>query len=478
MNQLKNVSVFDISNHIQDHGVNELKKDEKKKENNTIESISNKVKEYFKDIYSDDKTNSSEATKRQELEHRAVLGDKDAELILVQDIETYLRENNLLGIKYPTFYNSLAEAIFHEIYRFGVVHKWASFPESASAKIQGKEIWFKIKGEFVKQKEEFKNEEFVYEIIRALEMANPGLKVNASNPQAEVEMKDGTRVTIIRPPRALKPTIVFRRFIVRNFSFLEQANRGTIAHEDINFFDNLAKLYLNTIIAGHVESGKSTMLKTFYGAREPEKVAVLVESSPETYLKRDFPDRLVHDFYSLDTSVETIFRAILRVDHDYMIVQEVRGVEAEGAIAATQRGRSGLLMTYHITDPANTATQLAQHITDEFPNRREANEIRRISSQLDIGITMSNFPGNEKRVTSIYEICYDSKEDRAWINYLMRYKPDTDSWIYNSNVSPGLLEKMRKVSRSRTDSFLNHLSNRSFEHPMEDINIDEINVKG
>ncbi|MCE0555325.1 hypothetical protein LQK80_37400 [Bacillus thuringiensis] len=58
-----------------------------------------------------------------------------------------------------------------------------------------------------------------------MEVGHKGLKINHENPRAEIEMKDGTRVNIIRPPANLFPVIVFRRFIIKNFSFEEQARR-------------------------------------------------------------------------------------------------------------------------------------------------------------------------------------------------------------------------------------------------------------
>lgn len=394
------------------------------------------------------------------------MGDKNSENILIPEINTFLRDQNLLGIPYPNFFKSLAHAVYHEIYGFGVFHKWEQYPESPSAIIIGKEIWFKINGVFVKQQEELRDEDHIYEIFRALEVANRGFKINESNPRAEIEMKNGTRVTLSIPPASLKPTIVFRRFVVSNFSFEEQARRNTIAQEDVPFFNTMARLYLNTVIAGLVESGKSTMLKTFYGAREPHKVAILIESTPETYLKRDFPDRLVHDFYTLNQDIEKTIRHALRVDHDYVIFQEVRGIEAEGAMKATERGSTGLLMSYHITDPANTPEQLAGHIIDEFPNRRLPNEIRRISKQLDIGITMETLKGNRKKVTSIYEICYDRKEDKAWINYLMVYNRKLDKWEYNCDISEGLVKKIMERDEQKANEFIAHLKKQSIKSPL------------
>ena len=468
-----NVTVFDIGDYITQNRVIDDFKEEKNKRVNDFDEAVRLVKDHFEKIYTTDLLTDDEKLIRQDIEHKAILGDKDSERILIPEINDFLRDHNLLGIRYHSFFDSLAHAIYHDIYGFGVFYKWNMYPDSPSAKIIGKEIWFKIDGVFVKQEEELRDQDHIYEIFRALEVANRGFKINEANPRAEIEMKDGTRVTISIPPASMYPLIVFRRFIVKNFSFEEQANRDTIAKEDVLLFNYMANLHLNTVIAGLVESGKSTMLKTFYGARDPRKVAILIETSPETYLKRDFPDRLVHDFYTLD-DIEGTIRTALRVDHDYVIFQEVRGIEAEGAIKGTERGSRGLLMSYHITDPSNTPEQLAGHIIDEFPNRRLPNEIRRISKQLDIGITMETFKGNKKKVTSVYEICYDRKTDNAWINYIMKYDEKLNVWKYNSHVSEGLKRKMFSYDEEVAENFLDLLKSRENFTPMNGETKEEI----
>lgn len=470
------VKLFDINDYLLQNRVIK-EKQEVKKSVNTFYDVVDKVKEYFNQQYNDETKSPSESQKRQEIEHKAIQGDEEAEQIITSEIESFLRNNNLLGVKYPNFFNSLSHAIFHEIYRFGVFYKWEKYPHSPSAMIQGTEIWFKINGEFQRQPESLRSIEQFDEIIKVLQVANKGLKLNESNPEAEVELKNGTRVTITIPPRSLVPTIVFRRFIVSNFSFHEQAKRETIAFEDVQFFEDMANLYLNTIIAGHVESGKSTLLKTFYGARDPKKVAILIESSPESYLKRDFPQRLVHDFYTLDGQIEQVIRTALRIDHDFLIFQEVRGIEAEGAIKGTERGTSGLLMTYHITNPSNTPIQLAQHIVDAYPNRKLGSEIRRIAKQLDIGIIMENIQGNKKKVKAVYEICYSYKDDRCWINYLIQYNESKGVWEYNPNISQQLKEKIFNVDKSLAERFINHLITRSKIFPMSNPTIQEIYIK-
>lgn len=475
-----NVVLFDINKHLQDNRVIEIV-EEKKTETNFYRVVK-LVKKNLDEKLEGDKLTIEEKNKRQQIEHNAILGDKEAEIIMTGEIQDYLREHNLLGSQYPKVYPTLEKGIFLEIYAFGVFHAWDNQPDSPSAMIIGKEIWFKINGEFILQEVCLRDEEHIYEIFRALKVANKQLNISEANPVAEIDMKDGTRLELIHPPRSYKPTIAFRKYILNDFSFPEQARRKTIADEDVSFFEDLSSLYLNTIIAGHVESGKSTFLKTMYGSRDPKKVSVLIESYPETYLKRDFPNRLVHELYvGKEGDIKGVFRVALKLDHDFLIIQEVRGIEAEGAIMGTERGSSGLLMTYHITDPYKTAEQLAQHIVDEFPNRKLSNEIRRISKQLDLGITLANITIdgiNTKKVTSVYEICYDYEQDKAWINYLIKYNKDTNEWLYNTNISEQLKEKLYSKDELRAKRFLDHLETRAYQSPIITDHIQEIKVVG
>jgi pilus assembly protein CpaF len=459
--------VFDISEYLQQHGTTKQVEDSQRGRNVvSFEEVWKRVKEYFSNIYDGNKLSSQEQQKRLEIEYSAMIGDVKAERFLIDEIEQFLRDENLSNVTVPPFYNSPAHACYHEIYGFGNFAKWEKYPHSTDGAIIGKEIWFNISGQFVQQSEALRSEEQLWEIIRTLQMKVKGLKINESNPQGEFDREDGTRIKVIVPPRAFKPTILFRRFIINKYSFKEQARLKTIPMEDVPMHNVLSQLHLNTIIAGAVQSGKSTFLKTIYSARDPKKVAILIETSPESYLKRDFPDRLVHDFYTSDGNIHQVIRDALRVPHDYLIVQEVRGVEAEGAISGTERGTRGLLMSYHLTNPKNTPRQLAKHIIDEFPTRNERSEIERIAEQLDIGITMATVENNEKRLTSLYEICYDDETREAWINYLIKYEKENDSWEYNANVSEQLIAKMNQYDKNLTVTFLNLLQARAKQHPM------------
>lgn len=458
---------FDINKLINRNDNIAIKEEEPYVPNITFRDVVNLVKNHFHQKIQNGNLTDQELNERQRIEHAATLGDPKAATMLIEEIESLLREKKLTNVQYPNIFRSLSHAVFEHIFRFKEFYKWTLYPESPSAKIVGKEIWFKINGTFVKQEEEFESIEETYQIIRLLQQTNPNLKINEKKPQAEFDLMDGTRVTMTIPPRTLVPTIVFRRFIVKKFSFEEQANKNTIAKEDVPLFQCLAKVPLNIVIAGPVESGKSTMLKTFFAERPKELVAILIEEHPESYLKRDFPDRLTHEFFVRDSNIAQVIRTSLRFDHDYVIWQEVRGIEADAAIDGANRGATGLLMTYHVTEEEKIAEQLAQHIVDAYPNRKYVNEVRRVAQTLHLGVTMKNLKDNTKKVISVFEFCYDYEKDEAWINFLLKYNLITKKWEYNNNVSRKLLQKLIEFDAKIADEFLTILSERYKAWPMK-----------
>lgn len=447
------VTEFDINEFLSKRSGSNVVQPKKEKDRNDAKDFKQvvaQVNEFFKQKFENQNTPEHDTAERQKIEHKAMMGDKESMHMLMDEIATFIRENNIHSVKYPSMYESLAHGVFEQIFRFKEFYKWSLYPDSASAFIRGKEMWFKINGVFVKQEEELESDDTVNEIIRSFQQGNRNFKINEKNPQGELDLSDGTRVTLTIPPRTQVPTIAFRKFIVNTFSFEEQVKRNTIPPEDKRLYEILSNAQLNMIIAGAVESGKSTFLKTVYSHRPKNKVAILVEEHPELYLGRDFPDRLQHEFSVKDGDIQRVFRTMLRYDHDYVIFQEVRGVEADYAIDGASRGATGLLMTYHVTEPENIVEQLAQHIIDEFPNRRNVNEIRRVAQTLHVGITMANIDingKNIKKVTNVFEVCYDYKTDSAWIQYIVKYDEKTDDWQYNADVTEDFYKRISKANK-------------------------------
>jgi len=401
-----------------------------------------------------------------EREEKAITGDPKEVKYFINLIQSILEEKNLKSNSFPSYYNSLEEAIFHEVYGLSLLQKWYNlYPESEAAEFNGTEFRIEIDGKLVLQEEKLEKVEDIYEIIRVFLMKY-GMKFNEENPDLEVTMADGSRVTVVGPPYHEVPIVTFRRFIVKNFSLEEQASRNTIAKEDIPLFRALARTYTNTLIAGKVRSGKTTFLKTLFSERDKRDNVILIEKNKELALKISFPDHLgsIKEFVVPEGDLHRIFPLILRKEHDYVIIGECRSVEIEAALHSCERGNRGLLTTYHLTDVQKVVEQLARHVLAVYPNYTQRSQEERIAEDFDIIITMDKERhSNQKKVTSVSEVRLLKNGEIEVKTFI---KLIGDKYVYRSDVSEELLSKMRAEDEKETETFIRVLRERELASPM------------
>jgi pilus assembly protein CpaF len=402
-----------------------------------------------------------------ERQHRAIIGDPVAIGYFIAEIERVLRDHNITSNDYPAFFNKLSEAIFHEIWGVSVLAKWEQYPESEACAIIGQELWIDIDGKFVKQEEEFESIERVEKIKRSFMMRREDSIINRENPEAEIEREDGSRITMIQPPRARDNYIMLRRFVVDKFTLEDQAARGTIPYEDIPIYRALARVMANMIIAGRVRSAKSTFMKTLIGERKKDYVIACLEKHFELALKKHFPDRLIFEVQSKEGDLHRAIPRLLRMEHDYIVIGEIRSLEMEAYLLACERGERGALSTYHLTDVEYVVEQLARHVLDEFPTRKFEVEVERVAKNLDIIITMaSDRDRRRKRVIGVTEVVYDYQSRKHFTNDLIRYSPLTGQYYYSSNLSKSLLYRFAEEDLGETKILLQTLRERERVSPM------------
>ncbi|KAA6446913.1 ATPase, T2SS/T4P/T4SS family [Bacillus swezeyi] len=404
-----------------------------------------------------------------ERQHDAVIGDKTAMGYYISKISEALRKLNITTDDYPDYFSSLAEAIFHNVWGVGLLHKWESYPESEAAVIRGQELWIDINGKMQIQPERFPSKEEVERIRRTFTNRIADAVINEQNPELEIEREDGTRITMLQPKRSKENYIMFRRFIVKNFSLEKQASLGTIPSEDIGIYSALSKVLCNIIIAGRVRSAKSTFMKTLIKEREDSYIAAAMEKHFELNLTESFPDRLIFEIQAKEGDLHKAVPRLLRMEHDYIVVGEIRGIEAEAYLQSTERGERGALSTYHLTDVENVVPQITRHILDEFPSRKFDTELERVARNIDIIITTtSDRDRRKKRVLGVTEIIWDESERKVVTNDLIRYSTVTDSYYYSSNISKKLQRLMADQNQEETERLLKLLKQRERQHPMHE----------
>lgn len=404
-----------------------------------------------------------------ERQHKAVIGDAQAMSYFVTKINEVLQKENITTTDFPKFYGSLAEAIFHEVWGMSILHKWDSMPESEAAVIRGTELWIDIEGRFVKQQEAFEDDQAVERIKRAFTMRMKDAVINEQSPELEIEREDGSRITMIQKPRGRDNYIMFRRFVVKNMSLSEQARRGTILADDVPLFRALARVMANTIFAGRVRSAKSTFMKTMLGERDSSYVAAVMEKHFELDLSRQYKDRLIFEVQAKEGDLHHAMPRLLRMEHDYIVVGEIRSLETEGFLQACERGERGAYSTYHLTKVENVVGQITRHILDEFPNRNFDNELQRVANNVDIVVTMSaDRDRRRKRVIGVTEIIWDETTRTHRTQDLVRYSPVTEKYYYSSEITKELLTLMAEENLEETKILIKHLRKKEKVSPMSE----------
>jgi pilus assembly protein CpaF len=419
------------------------------------------------DIDADNPSHNSEWLERQ---HQAIIGDPTAISYFRAEIEKVLRNRNITSSVYPHFYKSLAEAIFHEIWGLSILAKWENYPESEACCIRGTQLWIDINGKFEKQMEEFEDLNVVERIKRAFVIRREDSVINRENPELEVEKEDGSRITMIQPPRSKENYIMLRRFIVSKFTLQDQADRGTIPYEDIPIYRALARTMPNMIIAGRVRSAKSTFMKTLIGERQEDYVGAVLEKHFELALTKHFPTRLFFEIQAKEGDLHKAIPRLLRMEHDYIVIGEIRSLEIEAFLISCERGERGALSSYHLTDVDHVVAQLARHTLDEFPTRRFEIEVERIARNLDIVITMAaDRDRRRKRVLGVTEIIWDTEKRVNSTRDLIRYSPLSGKYYYSSNLSKRLLKLMAEENFEEIKTLLSVLKERERVSPMSDL---------
>ncbi|MDQ0255488.1 pilus assembly protein CpaF [Evansella vedderi] len=404
-------------------------------------------------------------------QHAAIVGEEGAIKYFISKIEEVLRARNITSVDYPTFFDSLSEAIFHEVWGMSVLVKWDKlYPDSEAAVIRGQQLWIDVNGKFVKQEEEFESQHKVDKIKENFKIRQENAVLNKTTPELEIEREDGSRITMVIPPRAKDDYIVIRRFIVKSFTLENQANLNTILHKDIPIFRALAKTLPNTMVCGRVRSAKSTFMKTMIAERDSSLVIACLEKHFELALKRHLPERLIFEFQVSEGDLHEAIPRLLRMEHDMLIVGECRSSEFEAAMMACERGERGFMTTYHLTDVFNIVPQVARHLLDEFPNRTPELEIERVAKNIDIIITMGTDRNRKtKRVLGVTEVMWDHEKRTHKVQDLIRYSKRTKRYYYSSAISPRLFHLLAEENETEAQQLLNNLKEREKESPLSDL---------
>lgn len=421
-----------------------------------------------------------------ELSIKALMGDPQAIAYFQNEIEKHIRKHPFHG-DLPPAYKNIVDALFHEWKGFSQLYEWfidRKFGNSTDLQIIGQQAFYMHKGMFHLYPHQLPSIERADQLMRTLKRYDENVKLDRENPAGELKMDDPLwpgrfiRVAIWVPPRVWDgfTTITLRRQIVEFLSLEEQAGTGSIPYESLDMIQSLIQCFRNTVIAGPVNSGKTTFANTIVGeqmlnASNPLGV-IMIEKHPESTLPYHIFGHRIVPVQASNEELMDVGLESLRHNPNIIYMTEMRYNEWEFYLWSGSKGYDGITGTFHTVDSEDIPYQGAFAVYTRIGGELKGHLISALQA-CELVFIMESIPDglgleSKKRLTRISEICFNEEEKKVYANDIMRYDPLKKQWSYNDQISSEFLQKCDKKNPVATKHFLKSIQNLSKKHPMDD----------
>ncbi|WP_456419924.1 type II/IV secretion system ATPase subunit [Methanocaldococcus infernus] len=273
-----------------------------------------------------------------------------------------------------------------------------------------------------------------------------GRPVSDANPIVDGALPDGSRINIIYSTDvSLKgPSFTIRKFTDVPISITQLISWGTMSSEIAAYLWLCLEYGMSIFICGETASGKTTTLNAILPFIKPDSKIFSCEDTPEVKPPHPVWQQLITRERGPEESRVTLFdllRAALRSRPNYIIVGEIRSVEAAVAFQAMQTGHP-VLSTFH----AANVRKMIQRLSGD-----PINVPLTFMDNLNVALFQLAVYQRGKvlrRVVTIEEIeGYYKEVDGVITRGVFQWEPDKDRHVFTGrNNSYVLEEKIAKAA--------------------------------
>ncbi|MCL5057118.1 MAG: CpaF family protein [Actinobacteria bacterium] len=385
---------------------------------------------------------------KEEVARRIDLGRDLSDDEIVESITEVVFEtsrSSYIGLKSK---RSLIEAVFNSMRRLDVIQPLLEDGSVTEIMVNShEEIFVERNGAIERLKIKFESSDKLLNIIQSI-VAKVNRTVNQSSPIVDARLPDGSRVSVVLPPVALKgPTMTIRKFPEDPFTIGGLVAGGTLSEEAAEFLGRLVRSKYNIFISGGTGSGKTTFLNALSNFIPPGERVITIEDSAELQLKN------INNLVGLETrnsntegkgeiTIRDLIKTSLRMRPDRIIVGEVRGAEALDMLQAMNTGHDGSLSTGHANTTRDMLSRLETMVLSGAPFPVEVIR-KQIVSAIDIIIHLARIRDGARRVMEIAEVAgYSGGEIILTPLYVYREEGEAGGRVL------GRLEKVNCLART------------------------------
>jgi len=327
--------------------------------------------------------------------------------------------------------SQLVETIYNSINGLGPLQPLIDDDDITEIMINSeKEIFIEKNGQISKIDFEFESAESLRDLIQMI-VSKVNRRVNESKPMVDARLADGSRVSILLPPIALKgPTMTIRKFPKEAMTMEKLIGYNSLDKKTADILKKLVLSKYNIFISGGTSSGKTSFLNALSNFIPKRERVITIEDSAELQLVN------IENLVKLETregntegkgeiTMRDLIKSSLRMRPDRIIIGEVRGGEALEMLQAMNTGHDGSISTGHGNSIKDMLSRLETMVLTGTEMPMQAIQ-QQIASALDIVIHLGRLRDQSRRVLGISEIVGLKNNDYV-INPLFTFKEDENS---------------------------------------------------
>jgi pilus assembly protein CpaF len=347
----------------------------------------------------------------------------------------------------------LAREIVDEIYGFGPLEPLMDDPTVSDILVNGADSVFVERAGLLEPTDiRFADNEHLREFIQRL-AGRCGRRIDEASPMVDARLPDGSRLSAILPPLAVRgPKLSIRRFQAGILQFEDMIRAGMFTSEMGDFLAAVVRGRMNLLLSGGSGVGKTTLLNNLsWFISESERV-VTIEETAELQLQQ--PDVVSLELPPPNFSGRSeitqrdLLKQSFRLRPDRVIIGEVRGGEVFELLQAMHTGHAGSMSTIHADDVRQALDRLevmAALSGAELP----VDVVRRyIASAVQVLIHVSRLSSGQRKVTRISEMvafhdgAYDIEDIFVYRQAAMESDEHAGGGFYATGYEPLCLRRL------------------------------------